>query len=113
MDTQECKNGGEECLRQIDYIITGTKDKWRLQNVDTEDEMYTGNDHRTVTATLKIKSMQSKSKKADKHREIRANLQSWEPICKDEYATALDKSIVAECNSREWAAKSNSEKVAR
>ena len=53
---------------QIDYIITCTKDKWRLQNVDTEDEMYTGNDHRTVTATLKIKSTQSISKKAAKHK---------------------------------------------
>ena len=84
-----------------------------MQNADTEDEMYTGNDHRTATATLKIKSKQSKSNKADKHIESRANLKSWEPRSKEEYATALHKSIATECNSGEWAAKSNSEKVAR
>ena len=96
---------------QIDYIITGTKDKWRLQTVDTKDKMYIGNDHRTVTATLKIKSTQSKSKKAAKHKEVRTNRKSWEPRCKDKYASALDEKVVAECKCRDWAGKSNSEKV--
>ena len=36
------KTGGVECLRQIEHIIICTKDTWRLQNVDTEDEMHTG-----------------------------------------------------------------------
>ena len=86
--------GGVECLRQIDFIIVGTKDKWRLQNVDAEDDLYTGNDHRTVAATLRIKRKQSKSNKIHKNSETRANLKSWEPMNKDEYAIALDKSII-------------------
>ena len=55
--------GGEEHLRQLDYIMVGSKDKWRLQNVDTEDEMYIGNDHRTVTATFKIRRRQPRTEK--------------------------------------------------
>ena len=111
MDSQECESGRRECLRQIDYIIVGTKDKWRLQNVDAEDDLYTGNDHRTVAATLRIKRKQSKSNKTPKNSETRANLKSWEPRNQDEYATALDKSITIERNKPEWGKKSNSEKV--
>ena len=64
-------------MRQIDYIIIGAKDKWKLQNVDTEDDFYIGNDHRIGTATLKIKSKQSKNRKTARNTEIRANLKSW------------------------------------
>ena len=73
--------------------------------------MYIGNDHRTVTATLKIRKRQSKNKKNGK-RETIANLNLWEPQNKDHYASALDKAITAECyNNPEWAKKSNSDKV--
>ena len=106
------KTGGVESLRQIEFIMVGNKDKWRLQNVDTEDEMYTGNDHRTVTATLKIKRKQPKHNKDGKRKETRTNLKSWEPKSKDDYASALDKTITAECyNNQEWANKSKSDKV--
>ena len=99
-------------MRQIDYIMVGSKDKWRLQNVDTEDEMYIGNDHRTVTATLKIRRRQPKNKKYGKRKETQTNLKSWEPKNKDHYACALDKAITTECyNNQEWAKQSNSEKV--
>ena len=106
------KTGGVESLRQIDFIMVGNKDKWRLQHVDTEDEMYTGNDHRTVTATLKIKREQPNSNKDGKSNESRVNLKSWEPRSKEDYASALDENIATECNNnQEWAKKSNSEKV--
>ena len=99
-------------MRQIDFIMVGNKDKWRLQNVDTEDEMYTGNDHRTVTATLNIQRKQPKSNKDGKSNESGVNLKSWEPRSKEDYASALDGKIATECNNnKEWAKKSNSEKV--
>ena len=103
------KTGGVESLRQIDFIMVGNKDKWRLQNVDAEDDMYTGNDHRTVTATLKIKRKQPKSNKDGKRNESRTNLKSWEPRNKEDYASVLDGTIATECNNtQEWAKKSNS-----
>ena len=105
------KTGGEDNLRQIDYIMVGSRDRWRLQNVGTEDELHVGGDHRTVTATLKIRKRQSKNKKKGK-RETIANLKSWEPQNKDHYASALDKAITTECcNNPDWANKSNSDKV--
>ena len=73
---RSAKTGGDENSRQIDFIMVGSKDKWRLQNVDTEDEMYIGNDHRTVTATLKIRRRQPKNKKDGKRKETRINLNS-------------------------------------
>ena len=99
-------------MLQIEYIMVGSKDKRRLQNVDTEDEMYIGHDHRTVTATLKIRRRQPKNKKDGKRKETRTNLKSWEPKNKDHYASALDKAITTECyNNQEWAKQSKSEKV--
>ena len=99
-------------MRQIDFIIVGNKDKWRLQNVDTEDEMYTGNDYRTVTATLKIKRKQPTSNKDGKSNESLVNLKSWEPRSKEDYASAPDETVITECNNnQEWANKSNSDKV--
>ena len=55
------KAGGVESLRQIDYILVGTKDKWRLQNVNADDDLYVGNDHRTVAATIELKRKQAKT----------------------------------------------------
>ena len=105
------KAGGEENLRQIDYIMIGSNDRWRLQNVDTEDELCVGGDHRTVTATLKLKKRQPKNKKNCK-RETIANLKSWQPLNKDHYAADFDKAITAECcNNPDWTNKSNSDKV--
>ena len=86
------KTGGDDNLRQIDYIMVGSRDRWRLQNVDTEDELHVGGDHRTVTATLKIRTRQPKNKKNGK-RETIANLKSWEPQNKDHYASVIDKAI--------------------
>ena len=74
--------------------------------------MYTGNDHRTVTATQKIKRKQPTSNNYGKSNESRVNLKSWEPLSKEDYASALDGTIATECNNnQEWAKKSNSEKV--
>ena len=98
-------------MRQIDYIMIGSKDRWRLQNVHTEDKLCVGGDHRTVTATLKLKKRQSKKKKNGK-REAIANLKSWQPLDKDQYAADFDKAITAECcNNPDWINKSNSDKV--
>ena len=92
------KAGGVECLRQIDFIIVGTKNKWRLQNVDAEEDLYTGNDHRTLVATLRIKRKQSKSNTIPNKIKTLANLKSWEPMNKDEYAIAFDKSTATNWN---------------
>ena len=67
------KAGGVEYLRQIDFIIIGTKDKCRFQNVDAEDDLDTGNYNRTVAATLRINSKQSKINKTPKNIETLAN----------------------------------------
>ena len=105
------KAGGVECLRQIDYIIVGTKDRWRLQNVNAEEDLYIGNDHRTVAATFRIKRTQARNNKSQQNIETPANLKSWEPTNKDEYAEALDKHIITKCSKPDWKPKSNSDKV--
>ena len=65
-----------------------------------------------MTATVKIQRKQPKNNKDGKRKETLTNLKSWEPKSKDDYASALDKTITAECyNNQEWANKSNSDKV--
>ena len=61
------KAGGVENLRQIDYILVGTNGKWRLQNVNAEDDLYVGNDHRTVAATFEIKRSKQKETKESRN----------------------------------------------
>ena len=100
-----------ENLRQIDYILVGRKDKWRLQNVNAEDDLYVGNDHRTVAATIELKRKQAKSNKSKQKNEVPYNLKAWEPSDKGEYAEALDKNAMTECSKPDWKAKSNSDKV--
>ena len=46
------KSCGIENLQQIDYVLVGIKDKGRLQNILSSDDLYVGEDHRTITATL-------------------------------------------------------------
>ena len=106
------KTGGVENLRQIDFIMVGRKDKWRLTDVDTEDEFIVGNDHRTVTATLTIKKKTTKFTKKNHKRETVANLKAWQPRDKESYAADLDKAITTECcKNPKWKAKSNTEKI--
>ena len=106
------KTGGVENLRQIDFIMVGRKDKWRLTDVDTEDELTVGNDHRTVTATLIIKKKTTKFTKKKHKRETVANLKAWQPRDKESYAADLDKAITTECcKNPKWKAKSNTEKI--
>ena len=88
------------------------KDRWLLTDVDTEDELSVGNDHRTVTATLKLKKRQTKNTNKKGKRETIANLKSWQPRDKERYAADLDKAIMAECCSNpQWNTKSNTEKI--
>ena len=48
------KCGGTEIIRQIEYILINLKDKWRLQNIYSSDDLHVGEDHRTLTATIRI-----------------------------------------------------------
>ena len=106
------KTGGEENLRQIDFIMVGRKYKWRLMDVDTEEELSVGNDHRTVTATLKLKKKPAKITNKNHKRETVADLKAWQPRDKESYAADLDKAITTECcKNPKWKTKSNTEKI--
>ena len=106
------KIGGEENLRQTEFIMIARKDRWLLTDVDTEDELSVGNDHRTVTATLKLKKRPTKNTNKKGKRETIANLKSWQPRDNERYAADLDKAIMAECCSNpQWNTKSNTEKI--
>ena len=50
-------------LRQIDYVMIGMMDRWRLHNVYASDDLYVSEDHRTITAELKMDRAVKKRKK--------------------------------------------------
>ena len=62
--------------------------------MNAEEDLYVGNDHRTVAATFEIKRKQTKNNKLKQKNEVPANLKAWEPADKDEYAEAHDKNVI-------------------
>ena len=79
--------------------------------MNAEEDLYVGNDHRTVAATFEIKRKQTNNNKLKQQTEVPANLKAWEPADKDEYAEALGKHVTTECNKPDWNTKSNSDNV--
>ena len=103
---------GIEKIRQIDYVIVGIKNKWRLQIVFSSDDLYVGDDHGTLAATFQMDRKEKNRKKQNStNKETVRNLTAWEPFDKDKYAMILDKHIIEECSKSEWSTKNKTEKM--
>ena len=86
------KSNAIENIRQIDCVLVRIKDKWGLQNAFSSDDLYVGEDHRTITAILKVDRKANVRKKNNStKKETRHNFKAWAPLDEKEYAATLDK----------------------